>query len=105
MSSSVVVSPDPPPPDLIPKDVEEAFELLRAALTSGHPAVLMRVRTGNGKPSHFLVAVLNSDGDLAVPVAIIPSGISVHQYLVNHDAMSAKFGGAEQDPEFKGVRQ
>ncbi len=89
----------------LPPDVIDAFDALCAASQLPHNLALMTVKTKDGFQNHYVVAVITKDNH-AIPVAILPNGgLSVAEYLKYFDIMSAKVGGAEQDPDFKGVRQ
>ena len=82
----------------------EAFDALCAAAQQPHSLALMTVKTTLGNQSHFVVSVITKNNH-AIPVAIIPNGgLSVGEYLKYFDTMAAQVGGAEQDPDFKGVR-
>lgn len=89
----------------LPPEVIEAFDALcRAAQTSSALAV-MTVKTPISNQSHYVVAVITKDGAAAIPIAILPSGRSVAEYLKYFDVMAIKAGGPEADPDFTGVRQ
>jgi hypothetical protein len=95
--------PDPtqkPPPD----DVQERFDLMCNAARHDRSLCVVGYRTADGKPAHYVVGVVLPDGNM-IPLAIIPTGLSITQYLDYFDLMAGKVGGAELDPDFKGVRQ
>lgn len=92
-----------PPPKPLPADVVEIFEVLCTAAQTPDKLCVMGVRTSEGKPPHFIIGMVVASG--MIPLAIIPSGLSITQYLEYFDLMASKVGGAELDPDFKGVRQ
>lgn len=94
------LAPPTPPPD----DVLERFDLLCDAAKRQGSLCVVGHRTSEGKPPHFVVGIVLPDGNM-IPLAIIPSGLSVLQFMDYFDLMAGKVGGAELDPEFKGVRQ
>lgn len=89
----------------LPDDVIEVFDAICAAARHPHRLAVMSVKTANGKKTHYVIAVMQEDGSYAVPIAVIPSDVSVAEYLKHYDQMLTVAGGAEADPEFKGVRQ
>ena len=88
----------------LPEDVRERFDILCHAAKQDKSLCVMPVCTAEGKPAHFVIGMVMPGGDM-IPLAIIPSGMAVTQYMEYFDLMAGKVGGAELDPDFKGVRQ
>lgn len=101
MSNSALV---PPPKATLPDDVTECFDAICAAAQVPNMLCVMGASTTEGKPAHYIIGMVQKGGAM-IPLAIIPSGISIVQYLKYFDLMAEKVGGAELDPDFKGVRQ
>lgn len=94
----------PPPRPELPEDVTDIFDALCKAAQVPNMLLVMGVCATEGKPAHYIVGMAVPTGGM-IPLAVIPSGISLVQYLKYFDIMAGKVGGAELDPEFKGVRQ
>lgn len=90
----------------LPPEVIEAFDALCTAAQHQGSLALMTVKTSIGGHSHYVIGVMTGDRSRAIPIAIIPcGGLSVGEFLKYFDTMAVQMGGAESDPEFKGVRQ
>lgn len=86
-----------------PQHVLALFESVLEGAKDGS-LVLMSARTEPGGVIHYMLAkVLDEHGNTR-PVAVIPE-TTVLQFLVGYDQMYKQVGGAEVDPDFKGVRQ
>lgn len=94
----------PPASTVLPDDVKRVFDALCHAARTPNALLVMGVCATEGKPAHYIVGMCLDETGM-IPLAIIPSGLSVVQYLKYFDIMAGKVGGAELDPEFTGVRQ
>jgi hypothetical protein len=81
-------------PPAMPRSVMGAFQALT---TKGNTVVLVRLRAQEGGPFHHVVAMIEEDGS-ATPLAVIPAGRSMHDFLCAMDRL-----GPMTDPDFRGV--
>lgn len=89
-----------------PAEIKEIFITLCEAAMKPNELVLMGATTSDSSTKvHYIVGLVQDNGTTMIPLAIIPHGLSVMQHLKYYDLMAKKVGGAELDPDFKGVRQ
>lgn len=89
---------------ITPPDVLAAFKLILAGIVDG-TTIIMKARTADDMPHHYMIARISPDGEHVEPLAMIPCGLTLLNFLQNYDAMVKTHGGPESDPDFKGVRQ
>ncbi len=91
----------PAKPAPIPDDIVETFRALCAAARIDKGLAVLRVRTTEHTSiEHYVIAVVTDEHGM-IPIALVPHGKSVIEYLRELDSLHLK--GAADDPQFKGV--
>jgi len=93
------------PDDLVlPQDVKERFDALCAAARIPGKLAVVKATTEHYPFEHFVIGV-HTDTGLFLTVGLIPSKVSVLNFLGGYDYLMGKAGGPEMDPDYQGIRQ
>lgn len=88
----------PDEPDY-PPHVRAVFDALKAGAQVEGRLCTVRLRTVENGRDHYVISVMNSDGDV-MPLAFIPADCSMTEFLNRYDGLMLKHG-PESDPDFR----
>ncbi len=84
---------------VMPHEILQAYVALQEGFRGAQPVALIRLRTREDGPYHYICALIEEDGS-ASPIAVFPApGQSVHSLLSGIEKL-----GVEADPDYKGVK-
>lgn len=93
-----------PPQDKIPEEITQRFDAICAAARKQGALVCVKLQADGSTMDQYIVGMVMDGGSSCIPLAIIPT-MHVTQFIQYYDGIVKKSGGAEGDPDFKGVRQ